>query len=261
MFRDILDNIRLIGRLSINDLRGRYSGSALGVVWAVVQPLTMIVMYTMIFAVVLKVRVGVKGSVTEFGLFLICGMIAFNTVADGIRKSASVFIEQSHLLRRLPMPPVVLPAARVLTTLMEQGIALLILFPLCYVFDRPPGALSLGFLLLVPFQAAISLGISTSIACVTVMFRDVAALTESLITIWFLSTPIFYPRDFLPPMLREIINANPMTPVVEGYRSLILYDRLPPAADILYIAIFAGFFLLAGNWIYGQTRTVIIDHV
>ncbi len=261
MLRDVLQNLHLIVQISTNDLKGRYSGSALGVFWAVVQPLIMIVMYTMIFAVVLKVRVGAKGSVTEFGLFLICGMIAFNAVADAIRKSAAVFIEQAHLLRRLPIPPVVLPASRVLTTMMEQGIALMILFPLCYAFGHPPGPAALGFLLLVPMQAAMALGIGTAIACITVMFRDVAALSESVLTIWFLATPIFYPRDFLPPVLREIINANPMTPVVEGYRSLILHNTVPPFGDMLYVAILSGFFLLAGNWIYGQTRAVIIDHV
>jgi lipopolysaccharide transport system permease protein len=261
MIRDVLQNLRLIQRLAFNDFRGRYSGSALGVIWAVVQPLTMIVMYTMIFAVVLKVKVGARGSVSEFGLFLICGMIAFNAVADGIRKSASVFVEQAHLLRRLPMPPVVLPASRVLTTMMEMAIALVIFFVLMPMFGNPPGWHALGFLVLVPVQVAFSLGISTAIACITVMFRDVGALTESLLTIWFLGTPIFYPRDFLPPILREIIDANPMTAVVEGYRSLILFDRLPPIGDLVYVVIFGAFFILAGRWVYGQTRAVLIDHV
>ena len=261
MFRDLMDNIVLIARLAMNDFRGRYSGSALGVIWAVVQPLTMIVMYTMIFAVVLKVRVGARGSVSEFGLFLICGMISFNMVAESIRRSAAVFIEQSHLLRRLPVPPMVLPASRVLVTLMEQCIALAIFFPLAWAFGNPPGPLAVGFLVLLPMQVAIALGIATAVACITVMFRDIGALSESLLTIWFLATPIFYPRDFLPPVLRQIIDANPMTCVVEGYRSFILYNRIPPAGDMLYLLIFAIFFLLAGNWIYGQTRRVLIDHV
>ena len=261
MIRDLMDNIVLIARLAVNDFRGRYSGSALGVIWAVLQPLTMIVMYTMIFAVVLKVRVGAEGSVSEFGLFLICGMISFNMVADSIRRSSSVFIEQSHLLRRLPVPPMVLPASRVLVTFMEGCIALAIFFPLCWVFGNPPGPLALGILVLLPLQVAIALGIAMCLSCITVMFRDIGALSESILTIWFLATPIFYPRDFLPPVLRQIIDANPMTCVVEGYRSLILYDRLPPLGDLLYLSIFAIFFMLAGNWIYGQTRRVIIDYV
>ncbi len=261
MIRDLLDNIVLIARLAVNDFRGRYSGSALGVLWAVLQPLTMIVMYTMIFAVVLKVRVGAKGGVSEFGLFLICGMISFNMVADSIRKSASVFIEQSHLLRRLPVPPVVLPASRVLVTFMEGCIALAIFLPLAVIFGNPPGPLALGIIVLLPAQICIALGIGLCVACITVMFRDLGALSESILTIWFLATPIFYPRDFLPPVLRQIIDANPMTCVVEGYRSLILYNRLPPLGDVLYLTVFAVFFMLAGNWVYGQTRRVIIDHV
>ena len=261
MIRDLLDNLVLIGRLAVNNFRGQYSGSALGVAWAVLQPLTMIVMYTMIFAVVLKVRVGAKGSVSEFGLFLICGMIAFNMVAESVRSSRSVFVEQAHLLRRLPVPPAVLPASRVLGTVMEQCIALAIFFPLSWAFGQPPGPLALGVLALMPMQIALALGISMAVACITVMFRDIGALTESGLTIWFLATPIFYPRDFLPPVLRQIIDANPMTCIVEGYRSLILYNRLPPVDDLIYALIFSAFCLLAGNWIYGQTRRVIIDHV
>ncbi len=261
LFRDVLSNLPLVRRLAVTDFRGSYSGSALGVIWAVIQPLIMITMYTLIFAVVLKVKVGAKGSVTDFGLFLICGMIAFNIVADGIRRSADIFIQQSHLLRRLPMPPAVLPAARVTTVAIEQGIALLIFFVLLFAFGRTPGFKALGVIAILPIQIAISLGISTAIACITVMFRDIGALTDSLITIWFLGTPIFYPRDFLPPMLRKIIDCNPMTAVVEGYRSLLLHDTWPPIADLGYAAAFAIFFLLAGNWVYGQVRGQIIDHV
>ena len=262
MIRDLMDNIVLIARLALNDFRGRYSGSALGVVWAVLQPLTMIVMYTTIFAVVLKVRVGAKGSVSDFGLYLICGMISFNMVADSIRRSSSVFIEQSHLLRRLPVPPMVLPASRVMVTFMEGCISLAIFFPLCFLWGNPPpGPLAIGFLVLLPMQACIALGIAMCVSCVTVMFRDLGSLSESILTIWFLATPIFYPRDKLPELLRQIIDANPMTCVVEGYRSLILYNSLPPMGDLLYLGIFSVFFMLAGNWIYGQTRRVIIDHV
>lgn len=261
LFLDVLRSLELIKRLAVTDFRGAYSGSALGVMWAVVQPLIMITMYTLIFAVVLKVKVGAKGGVTEFGLFLISGMIAFNTVAEGIRRSASVFVNEAHLLRRLPMPPAALPAARVLTVLMEQCIALLIFFVLLCAFGHPPGPKAIFVIALIPLQVAISLGISTAIACVTVMFRDIGALTDSLITIWFLGTPIFYPRDFLPPMLGQIIDCNPMTGVVGAYRALLLYDKWPPAGDLFYVSVWAIFFLLAGNWVYGQVRGVIIDHV
>ena len=126
MLGEILAHRRLVARLAINDFRGRYYGSVLGTVWAVVQPLTMIVMYTLIFAVVLKVKVGVKGSVTEFGLFLICGMIPFNSVADAVRRASGVYLEQAHMMRRIPMPPVVLPASRVLTSMFELGIVLVL---------------------------------------------------------------------------------------------------------------------------------------
>ncbi len=261
LFLDVWRSFPLVKRLALTDFRGSYSGSALGVVWAVVQPLVMISLYTLIFAVVLKVKVGAKGSVTDFGLFLICGMISFNIVADAIRRSADVFIQQSHLLRRLPMPPAVLPAARVSTVLIEQCIALLIFFALLFVFGRPPGFKALAFVAILPIQIAIALGISTAIACITVMFRDIGALTDSLVTIWFLGTPIFYPRDFLPPMLRQIIDCNPMTAVVEAYRSLLLHNTWPPVVDLAYAAAFGVFFMLAGNWVYGQVRGQIIDHV
>jgi len=261
MLGDILDNQRLIARLAVNDFRGRYSGSVLGTIWAVVQPLTMIVMYTVIFAVVLKVKVGVKGSVTEFGLFLICGMIPFNSVADAVRRSAGVYIEQSHMMRRIPMPPAVLPCSRVLTALFELGIVLVLFIGLLLVTGHPPGALAPAFLLLLPMQAAAALGLSLAIASLTVLVRDIGALTESVLTIWFLATPIIYPRSLLPGVLREIVDANPLTPLVEGYRALLLNNQLPLAGDMAYLFVFSGFFLLAGRWIYGQTRAVIIDHV
>jgi lipopolysaccharide transport system permease protein len=261
MLLDILTHLGLIRRLAANEFRGRYSGSALGTLWAVVQPLTMIVMYTLIFAVVLKVKVGVKGSVTDFGLFLICGMLAFNSVADSVRKSATVYYDQAHLMRRIPMPPAVLPASRVLMTFFEQGIALVLFIALLFVTGRPPGALFPLFVLLVPIQAAFAVSLSTAVSCLTVILKDIGALTESILTIWFLATPVFYPRDLVPEVLRDILDANPMTPLVEAYRSLILYNRLPDLMDLLYVSIVTGFALLLGHWVYSQVKDVIVDHV
>lgn len=261
MLRDILSNLLLVRHLAVNDFRGRYSGSALGLIWAVVQPLTMIVMYTLIFAVVLKVKVGVKGSVADFGLFLICGMIPFNAVANAVRTSTAVYLEQAHLMRRIPMPPVLLPTSRVATALFEMAIVLALFFILLVVAGRPPSALAPGFLLLVPMQLALALGLAAVVSSLTVMVRDISSLTESVLTIWFLGTPIFYPRELVPGVLRLIIDANPMTPLVEGYRSFILYGQLPPYQDLIYLLAVSIFFLLAGSWVYSQTRDRIIDHV
>lgn len=261
MLGEISSHRRLIARLALNEFRGRYAGSALGAIWAVIQPLTLIVMYTVIFAVVLKVKVGVKGSVTEFGLFLICGMIPFNVVGDAIRRSARVYVEQAHMMRRIPMPPVVLPASRVLTSLLELAIALGLFVGLLVVTGRAPGALAPGFVLLLPMQIAMMVGTAAAVASLTTLVRDIGALTEPLLTIWFLATPVFYPRTMVPGVLREIIDANPMTPLVEGYRAFFLHGQLPPAGDMVYLALVSGFILLAGRWIYDQTRAVLIDHV
>jgi lipopolysaccharide transport system permease protein len=261
MLRELLTHLRLVRRLALTDFRGRYWGSALGLLWAVVQPLTMIVLYTVIFAVVLKVKVGTKGDVTEFGLFLVCGMLPFNAVSDAIRRSSVVYWEQAHLMRRMPMPPVVLPASRVLLALFEQAIALLLLLCVLAVVGRPPGLTLAGIVLLLPLQVALALGLAVAVSSLAALVRDVATLTEPLLTIWFLGTPVFYPREMLPPTLRQIVDANPMTPLVEAYRAVVLYGRMPPLGDWIYLSLLAGFALLAATWIYRRTRAVIIDHV
>jgi lipopolysaccharide transport system permease protein len=205
--------------------------------------------------------VGVEGSVTDFGLFLICGMIPFNAVAGAIRASSRVYLEQAHFLRRIPMPPGVLPTAQVVTSFLESAIAMLLFFGLLAVAGRPPGLLAPGFLLLVPMQLAMALGIGVAIASLTVMVRDIGSLTEPLLTIWFLGTPVFYPREMVPAMLLEVINANPMTPLVEGYRAFVLYNKLPPYPDVIYLTLVSAFFLAMGSWVYRQTRSRIIDYV
>ncbi len=243
------------------EFRGRYSGSALGVIWAFLQPLTMIAMYTTIFAVVLKVKVGARGDVTDFGLFLICGLIPFNLVADAVRRSVGVYHQQAHLMHRLPMPPVVLPASRVLATIIEQAIALALFIGLLVIVAHPLGWRCLALLVVLPLHIAIALGISVAAACLATRLRDVGNLCESLLTIWFLATPVIYPREMVPGALRGIIDANPMTPLVEAYRALILYDRLPSAGASLYLLAFALFTLLVGSWIYRRISHEIVDHI
>lgn len=261
MLRELLSHRRLIAQLALTDLRGRYSGSALGVAWTVIQPLVMIVMYTTLFAVVLKVRVGTRGDVTDFGLFLIAGLLGFSPVGDAVRRSCHAYRDGAHLMRRIVMAPVALPAARVLTAFVEQAISLALFLILLVLLGRPPGPSLLALALLLPLQAALGCGLGVALASMAVLVRDLGALAESILAIWFLATPVIYPREMLPPGLREMIDANPLTPLVEGYRAVLLGHRLPPLADLGYIASVALFALLAGAWVYRRTRTTIIDHV
>jgi lipopolysaccharide transport system permease protein len=129
------------------------------------------------------------------------------------------------------------------------------------VLRRAPGSTALGLLLLLPLQLALALGLGIAVASLTAMVRDVSALVGPILTIWFLGTPVIYPQQLVPGALKDLINANPLTPLVEGYRALILEHRFPPTGDWLYLLGIALFALLAGHWIYGQTRGVIIDRV
>ncbi len=261
MLHDLRRGSRLIWRLAVAELRGRYAGSVLGSLWAVLQPLTLIAMYTVLFAVVLRVRVGSRGGVLDFGLFLVCGLLPWNAMADSVRRAAGVYSERAHLLRRLPMPPLVLPAARVLGCFLELGIALALFLGVLLVARRPPSLAALGVLGLVPLQLAMALALGAATASLAVLVRDVRALVESLLTIWFLATPVIYPLELLPAGLRRVVAANPMTPVVEGYRALLLDGRLPPASDLGLLAGGALLLFIVGSWIYRRTRAQIIDHV
>lgn len=258
-FRTLLVHRKLIASFVRRDLRGRYMNSVLGLSWAVIQPLSLLLLYTFVFAVVLRVRLGATGTTTSFALYLFCGMLPWLAFAEGVTRSASVVLEHAHLIKKMVFPSEVLPAYAVASALVIELIGLGVFLLAVAALFRMPGWTLVLLPLVMACQVMFTLGLGWFLASLNVFLRDVGQVLGLGLTLWMLVTPIFYPPEMIPARFHALLAWNPLHHVVQGYRDVVLEHRVP---DLFQLALLGGVALatfLAGHWFFRRSQRAFVD--
>jgi homopolymeric O-antigen transport system permease protein len=257
-FRTLLVHRNIIRALVRRDIRGRYVASTIGFSWAVIQPLALLGLYTFVFSGILNVRLGPGAATADFALYLFCGMLPWLAFADGLTRSASVIIDETPMIKKVVFPSEVLPASAVLSALVMEFVGLACL--LCVVLvSRGVGWPLTVLPVVIVLQFLFTLGLGWFLASVTVFVRDVRHLLGLALTLWMFLTPILYPESLVPARFRWLLDVNPMRYVVGAYRSLVLEQRVPPASDVLTLAVVAVVVAVAGHTVFQRSKQVFAD--
>ncbi len=252
---------RLMWRFVSNDLRNRYTGSAVGFFWTVVNPLMELVTYTFVFHVLIGVTFHPAGGWTHYALFLFCGMVTWFGVQEGVTRATTAIQTHGHLIKKVSFPVLVLPGYVVLAALVNQVIRLGVLCA---------GALVVGqglswHLLLMPFvlaiQVAFVLGLGLLLSTAQVFFKDTIHVVKAVLLIWMFVTPIFYPAAVYPKEAVLLLQLNPLAHLVGVYHELILNHRLPHPHNILVVTVIGLFTLLVGYAVFHHHRDRFSDLV
>ena len=231
------------------ELRARYKGSALGVLWSFVYPLAMMGVYTLVLSVLWR---AVK--VPHYPLFVLTGLAIWAFFQSAIQLSTPAIVGNADLIRNVWFPRELIPLA----TVLSQAVTALIMFAVLIPIDLviiPETART--FLLVVPFFAAflcLTVGLSWLLATANVFFRDVEHLLGVLFLPWFFLTPILYSLDKLPRaaghvwVIRTLRYLNPVTPYVEGIRGAIFQAQIPGPSLLIYIFVVGPLVALIGLW-------------
>jgi ABC-type polysaccharide/polyol phosphate export permease len=231
------------------ELRQKYKGSALGVLWYVVNPLVLMGAYGVMFGVLLKAV-----SIPDYPLFLFVGLIVWLFFSQSLLGAATSLLDQSSLVAKVRFPRETVPASVVTVQLVTFLVLLALAAP---VAVGVRGSLGVALLLLVPVVVclyAFVLGLSLVVAVLHAHFRDVQPILAAALLPWFFLTPIFFRVGALPglrghawaeALLRWV---NPVAPFVEAVRS-VLYDGAVPAAGVLAYLPAAAAVALAGGWL------------
>lgn len=217
----------LIRNLVVRDLKVRYRNSALGVLWSLVNPMLMMLVFTIVFTVIAPTT-----NIKKFPVFVLCGILPWNFFSFSVIGSIRSIVDNASLVSKVYFPREVLPIAVVLANLVNFLIALVVLFAFILFFQIPftPWVLLLPVVLLV--QVLFIIGVGLILATVNVFYRDTQVIMEVLMQAWFFLTPIFYPGEILPrnyevwgvtfDVWRWMNILNPMASIIATYR-VILY--------------------------------------
>jgi lipopolysaccharide transport system permease protein len=249
----------LIISLSRRELAARYRGSALGLIWAILTPVVMIAIFTIIFAGIFKAKFGVNSSQWDYALYLFCGLLPWNAFQETLQLSANTIVSHANLVKRVVFPLETLPVSLALAAIANQlfGTAALILAVLILRHETNPTILFLP-VLLIP-QLIATLGAAWLLASLGVFVRDIVQGVTLLLMAWMYLTPIIYPESLVPDRYRTVINLNPFTALVRNYRRIILEGSTPDWRGLAYFGIFASVVFVFGYWWFARTRKNFAD--
>lgn len=224
----------LLANFVARDLKTKYRGSVLGIFWSLLNPLLLMLIYTVVFSVI--VRVNIK----PYPVFLLAGLVPWNAFAQTLT-SATISVPQSaNIVRKVHFPLEILPLSAVVTASVQLLISLVLLAGLAVIFGVGIGPSIVFLPLLVILQLLFSFGLGSLLAAIQVFFRDVEYFLSVLLTVWFFGTPIVYSLDLVPPRYRPFFEANPMAWLVSSYQDIWFYKRAPgwaPVAGFLVVAV------------------------
>ncbi len=231
--------------MTIRHLRGQYKQSLLGYSWAVVNPLSQMLILTFVFSHL--VRIQAPG--VPYSLFLLMGLVPWNFFAAAISSATGSVVGASSLVTKVNFPREILPIAAILTKVVDLAIGLLILAGLMVYFGHPPAWTAVWVPLLFFIQLLFTVGLALPLSALNLYFHDVSFLVGVALALWFYLTPVLYPLDMVPPRYEWLFDINPPSLFIEAYRRVVLQgispglERLLMGLGISIVTFVVGYYL------------------
>jgi lipopolysaccharide transport system permease protein len=239
----------------------KYRNSLLGAAWTVLNPLAMIVVYTVIFAQVMRARLPGVDSTFAYSIYLCAGVLTWGLFAEITSRAQNVFIENANLLKKLSFPRLTLPISVVATACLNFGIVFGLFTAFLIVTGNFPG---LAYVALVPVLAihvAFSIGLGICLGVLNVFFRDVGHFFAILLQFWFWFTPIVYPASVLPASVRPLMNLNPLAHFAAAYQAILVRGEVPDWASLLPVALLAAALCLLAYRLFRKRSGEMVDEL
>jgi lipopolysaccharide transport system permease protein len=239
------------------NIRARYQQSALGWLWAVVQPAAQVAIFTLIFTLFVPIETGD----IPYPVFSYVAVVPWTFLAASLTDMSQALVTNMNLVTKIYFPREVLPLAAMLARLMDFGVAAGLLIILMLYFQMPLFLTGLLFLpLILAIQLALVLGLGLALSALNVFFRDVQSLLVLGLQLWFYASPIIYPVTMVPETLRPLYHLNPMVGILEAYRAVLLYGQLP-GPYLALSAIEAVVIFIVGYWFFKRVEFQFADIV
>lgn len=235
------------------EFHGKYRESLLGAFWSVAHPLTMIVIYTVIFGRLMRSTLaGHEQTAFAFSIYLCAGVITWSLFAEMLGRLNSVFLENGNLIKKTNFPRICLPAIVTVSSLLNFAIVFVLYLLFLAIIGHWPGWSLLAVIPLLILQILFALGLGVFLGILNVFFRDIAQLTGVVLQFWFWLTPIVYTISALPEKAKMLLQLNPLQPLMAAYQTIFLdkavpdFSRLLPllVMTILLLILSARFFFL-----------------
>jgi lipopolysaccharide transport system permease protein len=257
--RKVTQHRGLIKNMVVRDLKNRYVGSTMGIFWSVIHPLVLLVSYTFVFSVVLKMQLGPEAGTSSFAVYLFCGILPWLIFQETLTRSSNVLVDNANLITKTLFPAEILPVSVLLANLVNHLIGVGLLLTTMLVRYQKISMLAFFASVYLAALLLFALGLSWFISSVQVFLRDTSQVVTVLLTFWFWFTPIFFDEKRIPQKLVFLMHINPLAEVVIGYRHCFLTGALPSLQGLISLYAVALLTFIGGGLFFRYTKKSFAD--
>ncbi len=238
------------------DIRIRYKQTALGAAWAIIQPLFLMVVFTVFFGKLAKI----SSEGIPYPIFSYAALLPWTLFAEGIQRSTTSMVSNSRIMTKVYYPRLIMPLSGVISPLMDFAVAFVILLGMMFYFGYPPTIKILWLPVFMLLALSTSLGVGLWLSALNVQYRDFQYTVPFLIQIWLFASPVVYPSSLLPYPYSVIYGLNPMAGVIEGFRWALLGTN-PPSSMIAVSTMIVLVILISGAFYFKRMEKIFADVV
>ena len=243
-FHELWEYRELLYSFVSRDVKIRYKQTALGFLWAIIQPLFLMVVFTLFFGSLAKI----PSDGIPYPLFSFAALIPWTLFAEGLTRSTTSMVQNAGIVTKVYFPRLIMPISGILSPLVDFTIAFFILLLMMAYYGFIPTIAIVLLPLFVLLAVTTSLAVGLWLSALNVKYRDFQYTIPFLVQIWLFASPVVYPSSLLPEQFRLLYGLNPMAGVIEGFRWALLGTN-PPEAMIL-VSVGVVVLLLVGGLFY-----------
>ena len=243
------------------EFQSKYRNSLLGAAWTVINPLAMIVVYTVIFAQVMRAKLPGIDSTFAYSIYLCAGVLTWGLFAEIIGRAQNMFLDHANLLKKLSFPRLCLPVTVVANASLNFAIVFALFTMFLVITGNFPGWAYLGLLPVLAIQIAFAIGLGISLGVLNVFFRDVGQFFGIFLQFWFWLTPIVYPASILPESMRPMMAYNPMATLTAAYQTILVTGHWPNWQTLWPVALLSLLLCAIGFRLFKTHAGELVDEL
>jgi ABC-type polysaccharide/polyol phosphate export permease len=247
-FRELLNYRTLLWTLAWRDVRVRYKQSLLGIAWAMFIPLSMMLLFSFVFTRVVSVKTDIP-----YPIFAYCGLLPWQFFSSSTTAATNSLIANRALVTKIYFPNEVFPLSTIIASFIDFLVGAIILVGLMVYFSLTGYSITITWtvaltILVIIVQIIFTAGVSFFLSMGNLFFRDVRYIYSVFVTLWMFATSVVYPMKVSDPGLQKILYLNPMTPIIDAYRDVLLRGRIPDMGSFVY-SIFISLAIFLIGWV------------
>lgn len=254
-FNDMYQYRELLKNNIKKEVRGKYKGAWLGFIWSFLNPLFMLVIYSIVFSQIMKV------NIPNYAMFMFVALIPWTFFTTTISNGTSSIIANGGIVKKVYFPREIIPVSIATSNLFNFLISCVIMFTFIFITGVGVSYHIIFFPIILLLQYILMLGIIFILSAITVFIRDVEHFVNIALMALFYGTPIVYSMEMVPDKIAWVLNLNPMTPIINAYRDILFYHKMPDFNSLKFEVIIVLVIFVLGLNLFRRLQKKFVEEL